>query len=443
MNALTDFLKIITDNRSGKAAGIYSICSAHPDVIRAAMLQAGEDNSIVLIESTSNQVDQFGGYTGMKPSDFVKFTNNIADRTGFPRNRILLGGDHLGPNAWRDLPASEAMSHGENLVRAYVKAGYLKIHLDASMFCADDTGNRHLPLGNKIVASRTARLCKAAEDTWKEMDGSTPKPVYIIGTEVPIPGGATEEESAVVPTLVEDAEQTLEITRRIFKSSGLEDAWERVIGLVVQPGVEFGDDQVFLYDRKAASKLSGLITDKKRIVFEAHSTDYQSESCLKNMVEDHFCILKVGPWLTFAYREALFALEQIEKEILKGQQKEPSDIGEILDSVMKEKPSYWQKYYKGNQVQLAFKRKFSFSDRSRYYWPDMKLSEAVSKLKLNLDNCGIPISILSQYMPNQFDALMEGRISSTADNLIIDRIRDVIRKYSKACGLLNEKANQY
>jgi D-tagatose-1,6-bisphosphate aldolase subunit GatZ/KbaZ len=40
------------------------------------------------------------------------------------------------------------------------------------------------------------------------------------------------------------------------------------------------------------------------------------------LVEDHFGILKVGPALTFAFREALFSLEYIEQEMLRTKDKE-------------------------------------------------------------------------------------------------------------------------
>ena len=106
-------------------------------------MQAREDGSICLIESTSNQVDQEGGYTGKKPVDFVGYVKSIASRVGFPEEMILLGGDHLGPNKWQDLPAREAMNHAKVLVEEYVKAGFQKIHLDTSMFCADDPGDRN------------------------------------------------------------------------------------------------------------------------------------------------------------------------------------------------------------------------------------------------------------------------------------------------------------
>jgi len=97
-------------------AGIYSICSAHPWVLEAAMRQALEDETPLLIESTSNQVDQYGGYTGMKPADFVDFVRSIAERVGFSHEHLILGGDHLGPNAWRHLPVDEAMQRADALI---------------------------------------------------------------------------------------------------------------------------------------------------------------------------------------------------------------------------------------------------------------------------------------------------------------------------------------
>ena len=126
-NARDIFLDLMADNRKGAGKGIYSICSANFTVLEACFSQAKEDNTIILIESTSNQVDQFGGYTGMRPADFVSYVHSIADKVDFPKEMILLGGDHLGPNAWQSLSAEEAMANSEVLIEEYIKAGYQKI----------------------------------------------------------------------------------------------------------------------------------------------------------------------------------------------------------------------------------------------------------------------------------------------------------------------------
>lgn len=435
MNAVEKYVQILADNRAGKGTGIYSICSAQATVLEASMMQAKNDGSILLIESTSNQVDQFGGYTGMKPADFVAYVNGIAAKVGYDKDNILLGGDHLGPNAWQSENAEPAMAKAIDLVSAYVKAGYQKIHLDCSMFCADDAGDRHQPLADEIVAARAAILAKVAEKTHKEFLADQPAPVYIIGTEVPIPGGAQEEEETVTPTTSEDAMKTIAVTQAAFEAEGLSDAWNRVYGVVVQPGVEFGDDQVFHYNREAAKGLSEAIMKQDRFIYEAHSTDYQSETGLSKLVEDHYCILKVGPWLTFGYREGLFALAMIEEEMLAPKGIETSKLREVIDAVMVEDPKYWKKYYPGTDAEQAYKRKYSFSDRCRYYWPNQKIQAAVAKLVSNLKENTISLSLLSQYMPNQYNAVSEGVIENDVEQIILNRTQDVIGIYARACNM--------
>lgn len=434
-SSLEIFLELLDSNRKGLNKGIYSVCTAHPDVIEASFKQAKRDNSLILIESTSNQVDQYGGYTGMKPIDFVNFVNGIADKVNFPKEMILLGGDHLGPNPWKSLPAKEAMDKAKVLIAEYVKAGFLKIHLDTSMFCADDKGDREKPLSDEIVAERAATLCKVAEETWSEYRKGQQKPIYIIGTEVPIPGGAQEEEDEVIPTTPEDATETIAVTKKKFLEMGLDEAWGRVVGVVVQPGVEFSDDQIFEFQPEKAKDLSENILAYDRLVYEAHSTDYQTEDLLVKLVEGHFCILKVGPWLTFAYREALLSLEAIEIEILGRDSKELSKLSDVLESVMLEEPKYWKPYYPGNEKQQAFKRKYSFSDRVRYYWPFNEIEEAKNRLYNNLSKAEISLSLLSQYMPEQFYQVCAGKINANPTELVHSHIQTVTGIYSRACGL--------
>jgi D-tagatose-1,6-bisphosphate aldolase subunit GatZ/KbaZ len=434
-NSLEAFLDIISANRKGLAKGVYSVCTAQPDVLEASFKQAKNDGSLLLVESTSNQVDQYGGYTGMKPADFVAYVNKIAEKVDFPQDMILLGGDHLGPNRWQSLPADEALTKSKVLIAEYVKAGFQKIHLDTSMFCADDKGDRNKPLSDDVVASRAAVLCRVAEDTWKKYRKDYSKPVYIIGTEVPIPGGAQEEEDEVIPTTPSDAKQTIAITKKYFLNEGLDEAWERVIGVVVQPGVEFSDDQIFHFNPDKAKNLSKNILGYERLVYEAHSTDYQTEVNLSNLVKNHFCILKVGPWLTFAYREALLSLEAMEIEIMGANNKNLSKLSETIEKVMLNEPKFWKSYYPGNEQQQAFKRKYSFSDRVRYYWPNLEIQLAKEKLYTNLNENKIPLSLLSQFMPDQFYKVCKGLIKLTPTELVLSHIQTVLGIYSRACGL--------
>lgn len=422
MNILQE---IIRAHKSGKDTGVYAVCSAHPLVIEAALQQALHDNSILLIEATSNQVDQFGGYTGMTPVDFRNFVVQKAQQYQFPLARLVLGGDHLGPNRWQTLPAEEAMRHAEDLITAYVAAGFKKIHLDCSMSCAGDP----TPLTDAIVAERAARLAQIAEQTAKEIFGHSDL-VYVIGTEVPVPGGAAEVEDELSVTSPQDARTTIEYHLQAFKHVGIADCWERVIALVVQPGVEFNHTGVIDYERDKAAQLSQVVNEYPHMIFEAHSTDYQTELAYKELVQDHFAILKVGPALTFAMREALFNLCAIEEELVVKSQ--VSNLRERLENCMQENPSYWEKYYQGNRQQQRFSRIYSFSDRIRYYWPDDAVNKAQNTLFDNLSDVDIPLPLLSQYFPEQFKRVREGAITAKPQELIIDKIQQVLRSYSQA-----------
>ncbi len=424
-------LDLIQRHKAGEPVGIYAVCSAHPLVLKAALKQGLEDNSLVLIEATSNQVNQDGGYTGMKPADFYSLVHSFADELGFAKQNLLLGGDHLGPNCWQHLPADEAMAKSDVLIEAYVEAGFRKIHLDCSMSCVGDS----IPLDEATVANRAARLCKIAETTWQRVGGEPP--VYIIGTEVPVPGGAQELEDELEVTRPSDAAQTLDMHQTAFAAMGLDAAWERVVGLVVQPGVEFDHHQVIHYDAPKAKALSEFIETVPGKVFEAHSTDYQADDAYGELVRDHFAILKVGPALTFALREALFALDAVEREWL-GEHR-ASHLRETVEQVMRQEPDYWHKYYANTGHQRYLDCQYSFSDRIRYYWSHPVVDAAVQKMVSNLSELPAPRTLLSQYLPNQYKAVSRGEISADPESLIIHKVMEVNRMYSRACGSFTEE----
>ena len=427
---------ILDQNHHGSAVGVYSICSANRFVLEAGMLQAKRDNSLLLIESTSNQVNQFGGYTGQTPAQFASFVKEIATAVKFPAEKIVFGGDHLGPNVWRHENPASAMQKAAELVRACVLAGYTKIHLDASMRLAGDPGDRSAPLAEEIVSERAAELCRAAESAHSELAPGSPAPLYVIGTEVPIPGGELSDMRSPEITRVKDAIRTGEMAKGLFEARGLQSAWERVIAMVVQPGVEFGNASVCPYQPECARELSRFVEEQWQGVYEAHSTDYQTPGALREMVSDHFAILKVGPRLTFAFREAVFALAAMEEEWL-GDRKsiKLSRVRESLEEVMVANPEHWKSYYHGDEAALRFARKYSFSDRSRYYWPQPNVDAAFQKLIENLTLHPLPVSLVSQFLPNQGAAALAGAISTNPVELIHNKILEVIDDYAWACGM--------
>jgi D-tagatose-1,6-bisphosphate aldolase subunit GatZ/KbaZ len=416
----------IAAHKAGQVLGVPSLCTAHPLVLQAGVAQALETGTGLLVEATSNQVDQFGGYTGMMPADFRDLVYTIADRQGLPRQSVVLGGDHLGPNTWRHLGPDAAMERAADLVRAYVAAGFRKIHLDCSMSCAGDPS----PLTDDVVAERAARLAAVAEDTAVRERGVSDL-LYVVGTEVPVPGGAHETINALAPTSASAARATIACHREVFGDAGLGTAWERVIGLVVQPGVEFDHAAVVDYDRDRTEELRGVLDDYPHLVFEAHSTDYQSVERLTELVGDHWAVLKVGPGLTFALREALFALAAIEDELVEADDR--SNLLAVLEQRMLAEPRWWQGYYEGDAQAQRLARRYSYSDRIRYYWPDRQVQQAQSRLLANLAAVDIPLPLLSQYLPDQYPRVRRGELASEPTALVVDRVRDVLRTYTQAC----------
>jgi D-tagatose-1,6-bisphosphate aldolase subunit GatZ/KbaZ len=229
-------------------------------------------------------------------------------------------------------------------------------------------------------------------------------------------------------------QSTLKAFERAFAARGLEDAWDRVIGLVVQPGVEFGEWNVFDYDRRKAEPLMSVLPPSPQLVYEAHSTDYQLPSSLRHLVEDHFAILKVGPELTFAFREAVFALSAIEQEMMRGKAERASSVREALEAAMLRNPGYWRDYYHGDENQLRLSRFFSYSDRCRYYWFDPQVEEQVKLLTENLTVRPPALALISQYLPEEYEAIRAGTLRPLPSAIIRHHIGMVLRKYAKACG---------
>ncbi|MCF0145988.1 MAG: class II D-tagatose-bisphosphate aldolase, non-catalytic subunit, partial [Eubacterium sp.] len=346
----------------------------------------------------------------------------------------ILGGDHLGPLNWQNEPEESAMAKSEELVRMFVLAGFKKIHLDTSMRVADDS--RDEMLSDETIARRGAKLYQVCEEAYQELLKKNPdeqRPVYIIGSEVPIPGGAQEAEESISVTKPEAVKKTLAVYKKEFEALGIEDAFDNIIGIVVQPGVEFGDADIFRYDRVKAAELTAEMKNYDNVVLEGHSTDYQSPAQLKEMVEDGIAILKVGPALTFSLREGLFALSAMEKLLVK--EEKWAHFEEVMEAVMLKNPGYWVKHYHGTDEELYIKRKFSFSDRCRYYFALPEIQEAMEKLFANMSEVEIPLSMLRQFMPQQYIKVRDGVLSLDPRELAEDCVVHVIEDYNYATKL--------
>lgn len=410
---------LIARNRNGEAVGLPCFCTANEHVLRAILSYAKKTGFPTVIEATCNQVNQDGGYTGMTAPDFMSWLRGMAKDAGVPTGQLILGGDHLGPNPWRSEPIDAAMEKARTLVKSYVQAGFRKIHLDASMACGGEPNPTFAQ-----IAERAADLCSVAE-------AHAPNPselIYIIGTEVPIPGGETEEPDALDVTSVERFHDTIETHRTAFRGRGLDDAWNRIVSVVTQPGVDFGHTSIYPFVPDKARPLSEAILKEGGLTFEAHSTDYQQTEALASLVQNHFFFLKVGPELTFRFREAVWALAQIETQM---EIEHPSQIRETLTQRMDDEPGYWKDYYSGSEAEVSRLQVYSYSDRIRYYWADKVVSGALSKLLANLSERRLPETLVSQ----SFMGLEFGEIPTDANELMEDHINRCVARYFKAAGM--------
>jgi D-tagatose-bisphosphate aldolase class II non-catalytic subunit len=416
MSGIEALREVIAANRAGARRGITSWCTAHPDTLRAILRAHQDFSGPILIEATCNQVNQNGGYTGMTPAMFRSFVEGLARDEGIDPRRLILGGDHLGPNPWKHLRAANAMEAAKAMVKEYAEAGFEKIHLDASMACADDG-----LLSEEVMAERAAELCAVAEAA------SAAPVVYVIGTEVPIPGGETNALDAISATMPGAVRRTYELHADAFNRRGLGEALSRVIALVVQPGVDFDNANVTLFDAAKAGALTEVSARIPGAAFEAHSTDYQTESCLADLVAGRFAILKVGPELTFAYREAVFAMASIEDQLALSAR---SNIVRVIENAMNRDDRNWRPYVPaGEQERVA--KLFGLSDRIRYYWPNAEIAHAVTLLQENIDRQPVPRGLVTQYAGER---CLDRPDLPLSRRIIDSRVGSVVRKYLAASG---------
>jgi len=422
-----DCLKLISPNQAARLKGVFAVCSAHRTVLEAAMHSAKARGSDLLVEATPNQVNQFGGYSGLTPSAFRKMVEEVARNCGFDLRRLIFGADHLGPFVWRNESSAAAMGKALDLTRAFVAAGFRKLHLDVGVALKDDP---FLKVSHSEVIDRTLQLLAAAESEHARMPQANSRLVFVIGAEAPTPGGGVEEDLDPVITEPEEITRFLESFEKELKCTGKRSAWRQVVGVVVQPGVDFGDLRVVPYDPlKAAALIEFAQALPRHMTCEVHATDYQSQDALRGLVADGFRILKVGPSLTYAYREAVFALAKIEAHWLGNKKSmQLSHIREVIDAVMVKRPDHWRSHYKGSPSRLVWLRQNSLRDRIRYYWSYPEVKRALEMLLRNLA-CDLPHELLLSYWPKAPDRASEHR----PQTLILHHIMATLEKYAAAC----------
>lgn len=412
---MPDLRKIIASNRAGEAVAIPSVCTAHPDALEASLTLAETLDQPIVVEATSNQVNQDGGYTGLKPADFIRFVNDIAQRAKVSHNRIVFGGDHLGPQAWRKFPAEQAMSKAHQMVADYAAAGFTKIHLDCSEGCTGEPAQ----LPDAITATRSAALAATALQLAPNPD----KLLFVIGTEVPPPGGArTDDHGDIPPTTPQSAKATLAAHRDAFTAAQI--PLDQICGLVVQPGVEFSPMEVHHLPLRRDPHLLDALADWPHACLEAHSTDYQLPAAYPRLAQLGFAFQKVGPALTFAWREALYALDTIRTQTgwATGQ-----SLPDVMEAVMLANPASWQAHIHGPDPRLQ--RHFGLADRIRYYWPDPSAQAAVQRLMTDLADKRLPDPLLTAHFRPEEIATARASTYPLPRALALARVQTALRPY--------------
>ena len=375
--------QIVRDSRAGRPVAIPSVCTAHPEVIRASLSRAAALYRPIVIEATSNQVNQDGGYSGQRPADFIAIVQAMAAEIGLDPAQLAFGGDHLGPQGWRGLDAGAAMAKADWLVRDYVAAGFTKIHLDCSQGCKGEDPVQ----GDEVTAARSALLARACVEA---ADGRADL-IFVIGTEVSPPGGARAGEAGDIPaTDPARARATLEAHSTAFAAQGVD--FDAVAGLVLQPGVEFSPMHVHHFPTNRALPYRAVLADWPGIVLEAHSTDYQHPQVFRTLAAQGFAFQKVGPALTFAWRQAAYGLDLI-CGLLGGQER---GLMRAMERLMTAAPEHWNGHYRGDAAALLTARHFGLADRIRYYWPLPEAQAALAALRDWTGGAALPDPLLLQ-----------------------------------------------
>lgn len=398
--------------------GIVSFCTSDETVICCALNAAKKRGCYILLEATSNQVNPDGGYTGKTSEEYRGWVECLAESVGFDRGYLILGGDHIGPLPWKKLPASEAMPKAEQLIRDCVHAGFKKIHIDTTVLLAGDIE----PLSEEIIVKRWVQLYGAAMQAAIEMKRRNPEysiPAFIIGNEVPAAGGDVRLTIRPHITSAEALRSSIELYRKKLTESGYPDAFQHIVGVVADFGIDFGGDGCYPYQTGTAIPLARILSHNPGMVLEAHATDYQSESALREMWEDGIRIFKVGPELTYTKREALFRLSEIEAQLVS--EAEQSHFPEVLEQAMRTNPAYWSEWYTGTREEQRYQRVHSKLNRDRYYMNEPMVLAAEQKLISNLKRTGIPT-----------DWLRPGEDADPMQQMMA-RIQDVIERYMGGC----------
>jgi D-tagatose-1,6-bisphosphate aldolase subunit GatZ/KbaZ len=381
-----------------------SFCTSNDDVIETIFDFCKIFNLPLLIECTSNQVNQFGGYSGLNTKSFKKNILKISKIKKFKKKKLYIGADHLGPLPWMNLKEDKAMLNAKKLFKDTINCNFDKIHIDTGMMLKSD-----IILPRKKIIDRCLEIFKLCNKN------KIKNIFFVFGTEVPIAGGGKIKQ--IKPTKLQSIKEEIKYYKMIKKN----------FSLVIEPGIGFENDFIKKPSFKNFKKKNNF-SKRQHISFEAHSTDYQSILSLKKLVKNNFKFLKVGPELTYNYLKAILIMEKLEKKYYK---KNYSSIKKILLSEMNKNKPLWNKYYKKN---INFLKLNSLLDRARYFWNKNKVVKAKETLIKNINNIDTEV-LLKKFEINDKKLLSKYLLKfSNFDIIKFFFLFETLKKYYLACG---------
>ena len=421
-------IDIIEANRGGERKGIYAVESRNSTVQEAYLRQALADGSPALFEICASMLDSHGQSGRMLPDDFIANVKQIAVKTSFPRDRLFFGVNDLSPSLWQDESIESALKKTSAFISDLVSLGINKLGIHAGIPLKGDPADQLL--SQEVITAREAALYQAAECAAAALPDEE-KPLYVIDVN---PGqGMTEDQTNMIHK--EDVENAVDRFAKTVAAAGLPEMKKRFLAARIFLGAGYDSEKVIQFGSSLLKELGGCVYGDKPVVLEVTRTDFQPQTVLDQLVENHFAFLSVGPELTYTMREVLFSMAMMENETMIGK---PgvylSNFIIELDRAMQSDPRHWQKYYTGNGFEQLVARKYSLYDRSRFYWEDKEVCKTKKRLFDNLIEYPVPLNVMRQFMPHQYERVAAGELENKPDALVMDAVRHVLRRYSYACG---------
>lgn len=415
MNIYTGKIFLMTEFRNKIVKkGIPSFCTANFDVIEIIFKFAKINRFPILLESTSNQVNQDGGYTGLKPKNFKNKIYKIASEYRIKKQKLFLGGDHLGPLPWKRLKENKAMENAKELVKQYINAGFKKIHLDTAILCLNQK-----KISREEVVSRCTKLIKNIPK--KKLNSI----FFVVGTEVPAAGGGDNVKPIV--TKMNNIKKDY-LSYRKFISKFLSRK-KQTFGLVIDPGIGFQNRTLTKSNFNKINQKKNFSL-KNNFIFEAHSSDYQSLADLKKLCNKNFKFLKVGPELTYFFMRAILLMEKVERNIFF----KNSNLKEVLLLQMDKNKKYWYKYYSKTKYDTEFLKLHSLLDRARYYWDNKKVRQSKKILFKNINSLKTTEFNFLFSLNSKEKKFKKKEKLSNVSFLLFQFLKNSLMKYYWACG---------